>query len=243
MIVRTLSLSICLLVSIVVLPILTGCSGGEFGSELREKPKHASALSPAGGTTLHLPQDQPFYITLAESHKTPGLGGKADADAQADKKGTAEATARVDNGGSATASFQIGHSMKNDSDRMMNLHVRVVCDYESAAGAAPPGPLPDAQVGLNLYARDGRNRLLTSMNLVKQASDAGAASSKNRKEIEFSIPLGAHEWIHIYLAGGVQIETPEGRSADGVVKLTDLEMEIQQEVAPPLEPVGTNTNP
>ena len=241
MIIRTLSAHIGLLATIVVLPILAGCSSGEFGSELAQRPK-PSALSQADGAVLHLPQDQPFSITLAPTQETPGLGGKADADAKAERDGKAEAVARVENGGSAMAGFQIGHSMKNDSDRMMNLKVRLVCEYETSVGANPTGPQPDAKVGLNLYARDGRNRLLTSMNLAQQSSDAGAASSRDRKEIEFSLPLGAREWINIYLAGSVQIEIHEGRAADGAVKLTKLEMEIQQEIAPPVLPAG-ETNP
>lgn len=222
--------------------ILIGCAGGEFGSELSERPRKSVPLSPADGAVLRLPQDQPFTITLAPTRKTPGLDGKADADAKANRDGKAEARAMVDNGGNATAGFQVGHSMKNDSDRLVNLTVRMICEYETAAGATPPGALPDAKVSLNLYARDGRNRLLTNMNLAQQASDAGTVSSKNLKELEFTLPLGAREWVNIYIAGTVQIEVPSGRSAEGLVKLTRLEMEITQEIAPPVQPAG-QSNP
>jgi len=211
--------------------LLTGCGGGEFGSELAMRPTPRAL----GAAVLRLPADESFSITLAPTQETPGLGGQAEADASAAKNGAAEAVARVDNGGSAMAGFQLGHSMKNDADRMVYLHVRVACDYQTDAGAAPPSTMPEAQVGLNLYARDGRNRLLRSFNLAQHSTETGAVASKDSKVIEFTLPLGAREWVNIFVAGRARIETTEGHEAHGSIKLNKLEMTIEKETAPPVK--------
>jgi hypothetical protein len=141
----------------------------------------------------------------------------------------------VENGGSATAGFQLGHALRNDSDRLVSMHVRLRCEYETEAQATPPGPLPDAKVELNLYARDGRNRLVRTFNLAQHSTEEGAAASRDRKDIDLTLPLGAREWVSIFLAGGVEIETPEGHAARGAIQLNQLEMEITTETAPPVQ--------
>ncbi len=234
MTIRSLRIESCCVVVAGVSLLLVGCGGGEFGSELAVRPS-PRALSRGDGATLHLPREEPFSIALAPTRETPGLGGTAEADARASKAGSADAAARVDNGGSALAGFQLGHSLKNDSDRLANLHVHLRCEYETEAEAAPPGPLPDAKVGLNLYVRDGRNQLLRSFTLAQHSTEEGAASSKDRKDIDFTFPLGAREWVNIFLTGSVEIETPEGHTARGSIKLLKLEMEITTEMAPPVQ--------
>ncbi len=213
--------------------ILVGCGGGDFGSELAMRP-NPRALPADDGATLRLPQDQAFSITLAPKQAAPGIGGKADAVSNVSKDGNADALAFVENGGSATAGFQLGHAVKNDTDRMVNLHVTVRCEFETSAEATPPGPLPDATVGLHLYARDGRNRLLRNFSLAQHSTEEGAASSHDRKDIDFTLPLGARESVSIFLAGSVQVELPENRAARGSIKLSKLEMEIKTDTAPPV---------
>lgn len=210
-----------------------GCGRGEFGSELSFRPS-PQALGGVEGGAIRLPQDKPFSIALAPTQETPGLGGTAEADAHASKDGNADATARVENGGSALAGFQLGHAFENDSDRQMHLHVRVRCEYQTQAGALPSSALPDAQVTLKLYARDGRNRLLRELSLVAHSTDEGAASSTSRKNIEFDLTLGPRQSVSIFLAGSVEIETPDGRSAHGSIGLSGLEMDVRTEMAPPV---------
>ena len=235
MIVRTLRIeSGCIVLAGISLMLLSGCGGDGFGSELAVRPR-PQALKLDDDATLRLPQDEPFSIALAPKQAAPGLGGTADAVSHVSKEGRADASAHVENGGSATASFQLGHALRNDSDRLVSMHVRLRCEYETEAQATPPGPLPDAKVELNLYARDGRNRLVRSFNLAQHSTEEGAAASKDRKDVDLTFPLGAREWVSIFLAGGVEIETPEGHAARGSIKLNKLEMEITAEMAPPVQ--------
>ncbi len=238
MIVRTLWIRTgCIVFAGAVLVGLSACGGGGFGSELATRPTPRS-LDTGQGATLRLPQDEPFSITLAPKQAAPGLGGTAEAVSHVSNDGHADADARVDNGGSATASFQLGHALKNDSDRLVSLRVCLRCEYETEAEATPARPLPDAKIGLNLYVRDGRNRLVRSLTLAQHSTDEGAASSKNHKDIEFTLSLGARQSVNIFLAGGVEIETTEGHAAHGSIKLSKLEMEIRTEAAPPVKQAG-----
>lgn len=214
----------------------TGCSGGDFGSELSARPVPRSL--DLNGQVLRLPQDEPFSIALAPTQEQPGLGGKADANAQVSNRGDADANAQVDNGGAASAEFQLGHAIKNDSDRQASLLVRLHCEFETTAEATPPGPLRDAEVGLRLYARDGRNRLLRNMQLAHHSTEEGAASSRVGKDVDFRLTLGPREWVSVYVAGGVHIDTQEGHSARGAIKLSGLKMEIETELAPPVQGAG-----
>jgi hypothetical protein len=173
----------CILFAGAALVVLSGCGGGGFGSELAARPTPRS-LELGQGAMLRLPQDERFSIALAPKQAAPGLGGAADAVANVSRDGHADATAQVENGGSATASFQLGHALKNDSDRLVSLHVRLRCEYETDAEVTPPRPSPDARIELSLYARDGRNRLVRSLNLARHATDEGAISSKDHKDIE-----------------------------------------------------------
>lgn len=228
----------CLAAVGLALPLLlVGCDGGGLGSELSARPTPRS-LDPDGDRVLQLPKDEPFSIALAPTQEQPGLGGTADANAHVSKQGSADADARVSNGGSATAGFQLGHAVKNDSDRQAELSVRVRCNYETQAEATPPGPLPDAIVGLWLYARDGHNRLLRSFDLTHHSTAEGAASSHDRKDVQFTLTLGPRESINVFLAGHVQIDARDGRSANGSIKLDGLEMNIKSELAPPVKRAG-----
>ena len=89
-----------------------------------------------------------------------------------------------------------------------------------------------------LYARDGRNRLLRNVNLAQHSTAEGAASSTDRKDIEFTLMLGPLESINVFLAGGVKVETREGHAARGSIKLSGLEMEVQTRMAPPVRSAG-----
>ena len=143
--------------------------------------------------------------------------------------------AHVQNGGSALAGFQLGHALKNDTDRQMALRVQLSCTYETNAVATPPGPLPDAQINLNLYARDSSNRLLREIGLALHSTEDGAAACKDDKQVSFSLTLGPREAVNVFVAGSVNIDTQEGRSAEGSIKLSGLKMEIQAEPAPPVQ--------
>jgi hypothetical protein len=238
MIVRAARLELgCLSVPVGLVLLIAGCGGGEFASELEARPT-ARALSQREGQTLRLPHDERFSIALAPTQETPGLGGTAEAEAHASKDGSADATARVENGGSAQAGFQLGHAVKNDSDRQMELHVRVRCGYELEVAVTPATPTPGAKVGLKLYARDGRNRLLRAFSLAQHSTEEGAAQSRDSQDLDFRLTLAPYQSVSLYVGGGVEIETPEGRSAEGTLNLRDLEMQITTEMAPPVRAAG-----
>jgi hypothetical protein len=220
-----------------MLLVFAGCGGNGFGSELKVQPT-PRPLSQSSNRTIRVPQDEPFSITLAPVQKEAGLEGTAEVEAHVSKGGSADAAARVENGGSARAWFQLGHAFENDSDRQAELRVRVRGEFETAAGATPPGPLPDARVGLKLYARDSRNRVLRDFCLMQHSTDKGAAASTDRKEVDFVLTLGPREWVSVFLTGNVQIETQEGRSAHGSIKLSGVEMEVTSELAPPVGRAG-----
>ncbi len=214
-----------------------GCGGANFGSELSAKPK-PQALGRTEGKTLRLPQDEPFSIHLNRSQQQAGLDGTAEADARAKREGQGAVSARVTSGGQASATFQLGHAFANDGDRQVDLNVAVSCEYEYEAGADPATPWPDATVGLKLYARDGRNRLLNSFSLVQHSTKQGAASSRDRKELRFTLTLGPGESVNVFLAGQVAIEVEAGRSAHGSLKLSGLQMEVETRPAPPVRTAG-----
>lgn len=210
-----------------------GCGPDEFGGELRFRPS-PQPLGAAASETIRLPQDRPFSIALAPTRETPGLGGTAEADAHVWRDGRADAEARVENGGSALAGFQLGHAFSNEHDQQMALHFQVACEYRTDASAWPPGPLPDAKVTLKLYARDGRNRLLREFSLAEHSTDEGAAASTSHKQIDFDLTLGPRQSLSVFVAGGVEIDTPDGRSAQGSIRLEGLNFQVRTEVAPPV---------
>jgi hypothetical protein len=203
-----------------------GCAGGNFASELSAKDKPIpQPLSNAAGKTIRLPQDKPFSLIVNDSQQKAALDGSAEADAEAQRDGQAQASASVSDGGQARATFQLGHAFKNDTERQTDLHVTVRCDYEYEAG--PASRWGDATVGLKLYARDGRNRLLTSFSLVQHSTEDGAATSKDSKVMDFTLTLGPGESVNVFLGGQVEIDIDAGRSAHGSLKLSGLEMEVE----------------
>lgn len=213
---------------------VTGCAGAGFGAELSKKPRPL-LLNEVTGQTVRLPQDGKFAITLAPSEKAKSLEGSADADSNVSPDGSADAHVKVAHGGNAAAGFQLGHSFQNDTQRQIDLDVRVTADYAFEASATPPGPLPDAKVTLHLYALDQRNRKLTEFNFVEHATDKGAASSRDATDTRFTLTLGPGASVSIYLAGQVKVDAKADHSAAGSLKLSNLAMEIASRPAPDVQ--------
>jgi len=235
MIVASAKIESCFLavVGLFLLLLPGGCANGGSGTELAVRPV-PRALEGVDGETIRLPQDEPFSIALRPLREAPGLTGGADADAHVSRDGNADAFARVENGGSAQAVFQLGHAFQNDSDRQMELNVRLRCAYEVAAGATPPSPFPRAKVDLRLCARGRSNRLLRNLNLAHHSTEEGAAASTDQKDVRFMLILSPHESVSIFVAGTVTAETREEQSAEGSIELSGLEMEVQTKLAPPV---------
>jgi hypothetical protein len=219
-----LALTICLL------PV-TGCTGSRFGSELAARPKPLP-ISNADGKAMCLPDSGPFSIALPKVTHEAGLEGTADSGASAEGSGTAMATATVTQAGTAVGSFQLGHAFENDTDQQNDVDFTVRFHYAFDAAATPESGHPDADVGLKLYARDERGRLLRDQTLLTHSTESGPAAGESDQSRQFTLTLGPGESVSVFVAGQVKIEIREGRSAHGSLKLTNLQMEVTRRPAP-----------
>ncbi len=211
--------------------ILSGCASDQFGSQLSAHPK-ARAIDRPEGTTLHLPQDQPFNITLPRATKQPGLEGTAEVDATAKPNGDAAASASVTNGGSAEAVFQLGHAVSNATEKQVDFEFHVHLQYEFEAQASTELSLPDATVGLRLYARYEQGRLIRDIALVGYTTENGATKRQSTENVNFTLPLGPGDSLSVFIAGQAKVEVPASRSASRSIKISDFQIEVLTRPAP-----------
>lgn len=216
--------------------LLSGCAAGGAGSELSAKPT-PRGIGQAQGVKLSLPADEPFSIVLAPTQQAPGLDGTAEGRASADKAGSAGASAKVGNVGSAAGTFQLGHAFRNDTAQQIDLSVSVAVTYAYHVSADPAVPTPQAQVNLNIFARDGRGRLLRTVPLVSLTSQDGAASSRDQRDVQFSLTLGPRDEVSVFLAGSASAECKPGHDAAADLTLSALRMEVATQAAPPVRAV------
>jgi hypothetical protein len=230
----------CGLVPLLAGPLLlAGCVSAQFGRELAARPT-PMVLNRVEGMTVRLPQEQPFNITLARAAREPGLAGTAEVDAYARPEGAARASAAVENGGKSEALFQIGHALRNGTDRQADFACRVQFEYEFETQAPETPGATDAFVGLRLYARLERGRLLRDVPLTQHAAENGAVRRSSREQVEFTLTLGPGDAVDVFVAGQARVEVPEGRSATCAVTLRGLEMEV---VTRPASAVATADGP
>jgi hypothetical protein len=234
---RRIAAAAALACSTLLLAAMCGCGGPSFGSELSGRPSTAP-LASTESRPLKLPADAKFTIRHHESRQVAEFEGQAQADAHAAPTGEARATASVTDGGVAEGTFQLGHAFHNDGPRQIDLSLRVRLDYEYEASADPRTGLPDAAVGLNLYARDGRNRLIKTVPLVTHSTEQGDASSRGHEDFRFSATLGPGESLSVFVAGNARVQTKAGRSARVAVRMSGLELEIQTRAAPAVRAGG-----
>ena len=223
-----------LMVAAGLLALLTGCMGAQFGSELSARPK-PRALRSTQPTTMHLPQDEAFSIVLPSASKKAGLDGTAESDADAKPTGAAEASAAVKISGTADGLFQLGHALSNETDRQMDLAFTVRAHYEFEAKNEPAERLPDAAVGLRLYARELRGRLLRDLALVDATTESGVAQRQGDQTLNFTLTLGPGDTIHVFLAGQAKVDIATGRSASASLKVNGVEFDVVTQSAPPLQ--------
>jgi hypothetical protein len=217
-----------------LLALLTGCMGAQFGSELSAKPK-PRALRSTQSATVHLPQDEAFAIVLPSAHKKAGLDGTAESDADAKPAGAAEASASVKTAGTAEGLFQLGHALSNETDRQMDVAFTVRVHYEFEARNQPAERLPDAAVGLRLYAREPRGRLLRDLVLVDATTESGTAQRHGDETLNFTLTLGPGDTVHVFLAGQAKVDISTGRSASSSLKVSHLEFDVVTQPAPPVQ--------
>lgn len=217
---------------VAIAPPLAGCGGANFGADLTSRPRATtvSAESPAERT---YPGDGPLGIFHAESSRSAGLGSDAQSDAHASPDGTADATASIEKGGDAGGTFQLGHAFSNDGDRQIDLDIVLRFHYEYEARASQTPPRVDGGVGLKLYARDHRNRLLRNDDLVAYTLEQGNSAGSADKEIRFSVPLGPGGTVNVFLAGQARVSAEFGPSAACSLKVSGLKLSVTAHPAPP----------
>lgn len=214
--------------------LLAGCGNTRFGSELSARPR-AHPIRATTSTKIHLPREESFSITLPQASKQPGLDGQAEADADATGEGTAEATASVTNSGNALGLFQLGHAFENSTNRQIDFDFNVTFHYSFEANTSTESGFPDATVGLKLYARGQRGRLLRDMTIVEYSTENGPARRQAEERINFTLTLAPGETVSVFLAGQVRVEIRAGRSASGSLKLSDLQMEVSLQPVPAVQ--------
>lgn len=211
--------------------VCVGCGGAQFGSELSAHPQPRLIEKPAR-TTLRVPQDEPFAIALPRSAREGGLDGTADGDATADPAGSATATASVKFSGMSESLFQLGHSFANGTDQQMDLDVTAHFHSTYRVHAEPDAQLPDALVGLRLYVRDSRGRMLRDLVLLDQTTENGATQSEADQSPRFTITLAPGESADVYVAGLAKVDIPTGRTATAELSLSGLQLEVVTQPAP-----------
>jgi hypothetical protein len=220
----------------VVVPVLalSGCTSGQFGSELSARPK-TTAIHTTEAKTLHIPQDEPFSIALPRASREPGLDGTAESDATAKPSGEAAVSAAVTKIGKAEGMFQLGHAFANDTDRQLDLEFSVVVHCEFEAREEPDEGLPDATVGLRLYARDQRGRLLRDLGLVDHTTEHGSTRQQADRTLGFKITLSPGGSVNVFLAGQTKVEIPAERSASAMLKVSGLRFDVAVKPAPAVQ--------
>lgn len=211
--------------------LLAGCGDARFGSDLPRQPR-ATALRQTEPTRLRLPQDGAFSIVLPQVHRQPGLDGTAESDAQASGDGRAVAQASVTQTGQAEGLFQLGHAFRNSTGRQVDIAFTVRVEYAFELAASPETAYPDAQVGLRLYARDGRGRLRRELVLVEHSTENGPVKRQSDSAVDFTLTLAPGETVNVFLAGRARVELEAGRSGSARLEVGQLEMEAVTQPAP-----------
>lgn len=222
-----LTLSLCLPFVICI----AGCGGANFGSEFESRPA-PTALAETEAATTRLPQDHKFSIHRTTSSDDSGLGGTAEPTASAAADGSAAVSVKVAEGGQASAVFQLGHAFENKSDKQVDLDVLVRFHFQYAAESSSADQPVDGSVGLKLYARDDRNRLVRNDELIGHPLDKGATQGSGDREHRFTLTLGPGRSVSVFLAGQTQAKALPGRAGDCSLKISGLSMEVTTRSAP-----------
>ncbi len=210
-----------------------GCGGGRFGTDLSQRPQPYALAAPAA-TTLHLPQERPFNITLGRSNRAPGLSGSVEADAATNGQGTADARVSIQQGGQGEALIQLGHALRNDTDRQTDVDFLIRVQFELEAATQPAENRPGASVGLRLYARDQRGRLRHEAVLVDYTTESGAVQRIGQETVRLTLTLAPGDALDLFLAGRVVGEVEGPRSAAARLQIRSLQYEITTQPAPPV---------
>lgn len=210
---------------------IAGCGGANFGSEFESRPS-PTALTRTGAATTQLPQDYEFSIHRTTFTNDSGLGGTAEPAASAAADGSAAVSVKVAEGGEASAVFQLGHAFENKSAHQVDLDVLVRFHFEYTAESSSADQPVDGSVGLKLYARDDRNRLVRNDELIAHPLDKGPTQGSGDRDHRFTLTLGPGRSVSVFLAGQTQAKALPGRAGNCSLKISGLGMEVTTRSAP-----------
>ena len=210
---------------------IAGCGGANFGSEFESRPS-PTALTASEAATTRLPQDYQFSIHRTTSTDDSGLGGTAEPTASAAADGSADVSVEVAEGGEASAVFQLGHAFENKSTQQVDLDVLVRFHFEYNAESTSADRPVDGSVGLKLYARDDRNRLVRNDELIAHALDKGPTQGSGDRDHRFTVTLGPGRSVSVFLAGQTQAKALPGRAGNCALRISGLSMEVTTRAAP-----------
>ncbi len=220
-----------LLLTACTLAFAWGCGGGDIASELRMRPR-PNPLPAPGAAGLVLPAQRTFSIALSSSQQSPGLGGRATADAAADRAGSARASAAVGTSGQAWGEFQLGHELRNDGDQTLMMKVAASFDYAARLSINPDEQrLPDGKVYLRLYVRDARGAIRRTDELISETTEDGDFDARGRLTVTFAAEVAPGGVYDVFLAGRVEAALP-GRPAaepldvEAAIELSNVTMQI-----------------
>lgn len=219
-----------------------GCGNGNFGVALSATPKPYD-MREERSLSLSLPQSDGFSIHLSQSTREAGLQGTAAANAQATPDGNGELSAKVENGGRASGTIQLGHSFRNDTSRQMDMTARVRYGYEYQLSSKPEPRQLGATVGIRLFAKEERGRLLRDLPLVTQTTEQGGATRTADEDVSFTITLGPGQTALIYVAANVAVDVIDLRSAEASLRIRDMKMDIQTQLSPAISSPSAGTPP
>ncbi len=219
------------LISLGIGALSAGCGGGRLGTDLSQRPPPHALAAPAA-TTLHLPRDRPINITLGRSHRAPGLGGSVEADAATDGQATADARVSIQQGVEGEAPIQLGHALRNDTDRQTDVDFLIRVQFGLEAATAPPENRPGATVGPRLCARDPRGRLRHEAVLGDYAPEFEAVQRVGQETLRLTLTLAPGEALGEFLAGRVVGAVEGPWSASARLQIRSLQCELTTQPVP-----------
>ena len=108
----------------------------------------------------------------------------------------------------------------------------VVDHFEYTAESSSEDHPLDGSVGLKLYARDDRNRLVRNDELIAHPLDKGPAQGGGDRDHRFTVTLGPGRSVSVFLAGQSQATARPGRAGNCSLEISGLSMEVTTRAAP-----------
>ncbi len=211
-----------------------GCTETRFGGDLPHTPTKTHQFKRAEQISVTVPNHEALAI-CTNSAQWDGAGT---AEAEADGAGSARVAVRTDGIGQGEGLVRLGHRFANETDQQTDLHCTISFDYEFALDEDPGLRLPDATVGLRLYARDDRGRWLRDLPIVELSTENGATQQRSQKRVSFTITLGPGHTADIFLAGRARVNVPPERAtatnASASLAVSNMQIEVVSKPAPPV---------